>query len=79
MNKNNIRFISFTREKEKWCMWSGKLMARYVIKGYHVLITGAKKILADDADKTEDKEFSALNLLNFTSYNELILSQEDRE
>ena len=52
-------------------------MARGVIKGHHVLLTGAKKILEYDADKTEDKEFSALELLNFTAYNELIISQED--
>ena len=39
--------------KEKLGMWSGKLMAGYGIKGYHVLLTGAKKILSDDADKTK--------------------------
>ena len=57
-------------------MWPGKFMARSEIKGYHVLITGAKKILADDADKTEIKHY-ALKLINLTAYNELILAQED--
>ena len=30
-------------------------MARAGIKGYHVLLTGAKKIPADDTDKTQEK------------------------
>ena len=52
-------------------------MARSGIKGYHILLTGTKKILADDADETQEKEISALKLVNFKAYNELILSQED--
>ena len=47
------------------------------IKGYHVLLTGAKKIRTDDADKTQEKEISALKLFNSTAYNELILAQEE--
>ena len=47
-------------------MWSGKFMARDGIKGYHVLLKGAKKILADDAEKTEIK-YSALKLINLTA------------
>ena len=58
-------------------MWSGKFIAKSEIKGYHVLPTGAKKIPADDADKTKEKEIDALKLLNFTAYNELIIAQED--
>ena len=46
-------------------------------KGYDVQITGAKKILADDANKTKKKDIAALQLLNFTAYNDLILAQED--
>ena len=52
-------------------------MARSEIKGYHILLTGAKKFPADNADKREEKSVSALKLLKFTSYNELVLSQED--
>ena len=33
-------------------MWLGKFMAIDVIKGCRVLLTGAKKIPADDAYKT---------------------------
>ena len=51
-------------------------MAWYWIKGYHLLITGSKKIQKDEADKTKDKN-SALKLLNFTSCSELMLTQED--
>ena len=51
-------------------------MAGSGIKGYHVLLTGAKKIPADDADKTQEKLFYALKLLNFTAYNKLIIYQE---
>ena len=47
------------------------------IKGYHVLLTGAKKIPADDADKTKEKYISSLKLLNFTADNELMIAQED--
>ena len=48
------------------------------IKGYHVLLTCCKKTLVDYADETEEKEFSSLKLLNLTSYNELIVVQEDK-
>ena len=51
-------------------------MARTEIKGYHVLLTGDNNIPAGGADKTQEKETSALKLLNFTAYNELILAQE---
>ena len=57
-------------------MWSGKFMARYVIRVYNVLIIGGWKILEDDADKTKVKVISELNLINKTAYNELILAQE---
>ena len=46
------------------------------IKGYHVLLTGAKKIPADDKYEILEKEIAKLKLLNFTAYNELILAQE---
>ena len=49
-------------------------MARAGIKGYHFLLTGAKKIPDYDADK-QKKDISALKLLNFTVYNNLILAQ----
>ena len=55
MEENSIRIISFTGEKGKWYMWLGKLMARDVIKGCGTPLTYDKKILADDADTTEDE------------------------
>ena len=58
-------------------MWSEKFTERAEIKGYHVLLTGAKKIMVDDAKKTKEKEIATLKLLRLTSYNELILAQED--
>ena len=58
-------------------MWSVKFMATDVVKGYHVLPSGAKKILADEAEKTKEKEVAALNLRKLTSYNGLMLVQED--
>ena len=58
-------------------MWSGKFMARYGIKGYHVLLICAKNISADDVGKTQEKEISTLKLLNFTAYNEITLTQKD--
>ena len=54
-----------------------KFMARSVIKGYQVLLTGAKKILDGDTEKRKEKEIAALELLNFTDYADLILAQED--
>ena len=36
-------------------MWLGKLMARDIIEGYGNPLTYDKKILADDADETEDE------------------------
>ena len=56
-------------------MWSGKFMARTGMKGYPDLLTGARKILSDEAEKIVEKVISALKLLNFTAYNELILAQ----
>ena len=50
MDENNIQIIPFTGEKEKWRIWSGKIMELSGIKEYYVLITGAKKIPTDDAD-----------------------------
>ena len=52
-------------------------MAGTVIKGYHVLLTGAKTISADEKEKRKDKEISELKVLNFTVYNDLILAQDD--
>ena len=46
---------TFQSEKEKWRMWFRKFMARSGINGYHVLLTGANKILADDAEETQNK------------------------
>ena len=37
------------------------------IKGYHVLINDENKIPADDADKTKEKEISAVKILNVTA------------
>ena len=53
MYKNTIQTIPFTGEQEKWLMWLGKLMAIAFLKGYHVLLTGAKTITDDDEDKTK--------------------------
>ena len=77
MDEKTIQIIPFTGEKEKWRMWSGKSTAGSGIKVYHVILTGAKKIPANDAEKTKEKENSALKLLKFTAYNEIILAQED--
>ena len=55
MNKNTIQIFPFTDNKEKWCMWLGKLMEGSGIKGYHVLLTCCKKTLVDYADETEEK------------------------
>ena len=51
MDKKTIQIIPLTGEKEKWRMWSRKLMSRSGIKGYHVLLTSAMKIPTDEADK----------------------------
>ena len=56
-------------------MWSGKFMAGAEIKGYHVLLTGANKIPNNDTEETIEKEMSPPKLLNFTAYNEIILTQ----
>ena len=55
MDEKTIRIIPFTGEKETWCMWSGKFMEGSKIKGYHILITGAKTILDDDEDEIQEK------------------------
>ena len=55
MYKRNIRIIPFTREKEKWRMWSVKFMAILGINGYHVLLTGAKTIPDDRENETKEK------------------------
>ena len=51
-----------------------KFTKRSGIKGYHILITGAKRVPNYDTDKTQEKETSTHKLLKFTSYNELIIS-----
>ena len=77
MDENPIRITPFAGEKEKWCMWSGEFMARSVIKGYDVLLTGDKKILADDTDETKVTRNSESKLRNNKAYNELIIAHED--
>ena len=75
MDEETIPIIPFTGEKEKWHMWSREFAERAEIKGCDVLLTGDKKILADDTD--EKKGVSDLKLLNKTAYNELIPAQEE--
>ena len=53
MDKNTIRVIFLKGEKETKLYVVGKFMARYGIMRYHVLIKCVKKILADDAYKTQ--------------------------
>ena len=55
MDEKNIRIITFRVKNKKWRMWFRKFMAGSGIKGYHVLLTGANKILADDAEETQNK------------------------
>ena len=53
MDKKTIRVIPFMGEKEKWFMWSVKIMAKDGINKYHVLITSDKKIVAGDGEITQ--------------------------
>ena len=53
MVEKTIRINPFMGEKEKLRIWSGIFMAISGIKGYHVLLTGAKKIPSYDTNKTE--------------------------
>ena len=76
MNKQAIQVISLKGEK-KMAYVVSKFMEISGIKEYRALLTVANKILADDINKTQEKETSALKLLNLTAYNELILEQED--
>ena len=76
MDKKSICNILFTCEKGKWRMWLVKFMAINGIKLYDVLLTGDKKIPADDADETKYKGFTELNFLDKTSYNEIVITQE---
>ena len=55
MEKSTIRITPFTCVKEIWRMWSEKFMERAEIKGCHVLLISAKKIMVDDAEKKEKK------------------------
>ena len=55
MDEKTIRIIIFTGEKEKCRLWLVKFMAKDLIEGCYVLLTGAKKIPDNDADKTKDR------------------------
>ena len=77
MEKNTIWIIPFTGENVKWCMWSVKFMEISGINRYDILLTGDRKILSDDSDKTKVKLVSYMKLLNITAYNDLILTKED--
>ena len=55
MDKNTTHITPFKGINEKWRMWSGKFMARSGIKGYYVLITGAKKIRINTQTKQKKK------------------------
>ena len=58
-------------------VWLGKYMTKSGIRGYHVLLTGAKKIPTGDTEKIQQREIFALKLLYFKAYNKLIIAQED--
>ena len=55
MDEKTIRITNFKGEKYKQPIWSEKFIARAGIKGYYVLLIGARKIPADDTDKTKEK------------------------
>ena len=78
MNRKSIQIILCMGEKEKWCMLSGKFMARDEIKGYDILPRGDVKTLTDDRYKTNKNIVNAaFKFLNKTAYNEIIIYQED--
>ena len=51
MDEHTIWITPFMGGKEKFRMWYVKFMERYGINGYHVLLTGAKRILEYYTDK----------------------------
>ena len=51
MDEKTIWITPFIDEKVKMAYVVGKFMAGAGIKGYHVLLTGPKKIPADDEDE----------------------------
>ena len=73
-----ISGLSPLRVTKKKAYMVRKFMEGSGIKGYHVLLRGAKKIPADDVDETQEKEISSFKLLNLIAYKELILAQEDK-
>ena len=76
MDEKSIQNIPFTDETGKQHMWSVNFVARAVLKGYDILLTGNTKIPADEAEEIKYKEVTVmLELLNKTSYTQLILAQ----
>ena len=63
MEENIIRIISFSGERDKWCMWSGKFLARSGHLGYYIILRVTAKILEDNAEENT-KENDTLNQLN---------------
>ena len=61
MDRKTIRVIPFKGEKEKLCLWLGKLTEGSGINGYHFLLTGAKKIPAEDSDKINKNKWMHLS------------------
>ena len=54
---------------------AGKIMTRYGMKRYNILLTGDMKILTDD-EETKDKGVTdTLKFINNTAYNDLVLEQ----
>ena len=58
-------------------MRSVKFTKRAGIIARNTLLTGNRKILADDKDEKKYKVVSELNLINKTAYNDLTHAQED--
>ena len=77
MDGNTIRISPLNGENKNGVCGQENLWKENLIKGYHVVMTGANKVLAGDADKTQEKEISSLRLLNCIAYNGMILAQED--
>ena len=58
LEEKSIKVISFEGEKEKWCMWPCKFMARDIIKGCVGILGDTVTTQKDSAEKIKDKVYT---------------------
>lgn len=74
----SVKVIPFAGTRNEWYAWKEKFLARAAYKGYRELLVGETEIRIPLSEETTD-EAKRLRKLNFSAYNDLILSMDCKQ